>query len=439
LGKTFRVRKPNSTTLVIQFPLVEDVSENVKVIALSRKFLRSVSIVLLMGKGSYADHVPGCACLNNRMHLRLTSKLRPLKLQAAIDRLGMTIEAVTDRDLMLLRAQAPLKKTEQCLSFLAEVLMSPCFLASEVAKEKTGQKLEYDRVRQDPMTASVADAWEVTFPDSPLGHPVTGYPETIDKLKSSMLEAFDSDVRKGARIVIGIVGAQDDEILVDYAKSALTEINTAGHVEALRPGSRKDFNVATRRLNAKQTTYSVNIVTSGMASASFPALLLIEDYLGSDRHYMGVLFNELREKRGLTYFAQSRLYAFKDCGLLMAFAGAEHEKVLEAAGLMLDCMLKLREKPIDNGELKQLKTFHRQVMGITLETPSQAATWLAQNAFRGGTVDFESYMAEVDSVSSEVIRTTAERFLTPQSMTVSVAGKPPDERSLKALLEEKVQ
>lgn len=424
---------------MIRFPFVEDISKGVKVVALSQKFLRSASIVLLMGKGSYADPVSGCACLANRMHLRLTSKLPPFELQAAMDHLGITIEAVTDRDLMLLRLQAPSKKVDQCLKFLEKLSGSPCFPMREVAKEKTAQKLEYDKIRQDPMTASVVDAWEATLPDSPLGHPVTGYPETIDKLNASMLEEFDADVGKTAPVVVGIVGPQDERMLVDFAKSAFGNIKTAGRVEAFRTGSRRGFNVAARSLNAKQTTYSVGIVTSGMSSTDFPALLLIEDYLGSDRHYTGVLFNELREKRGLTYFAESRLYAFRDCGLLLAFAGAEHKKVLEAAGLMLDCILKLRDKPIADGELRQLKVFHRQVMGITLEAPSQAALWLAQNVFRGGKVDFESYVADVNSVSSETIRKTAERFLKPSSMAISVAGKPPDESSLKALLEERVR
>jgi zinc protease len=424
---------------VIQFPFIEDISRGVKVVALSRKFLRSASIVLLMGKGSYTDPVSGCACLSNRMRLRVTSKLPPFELQAAIDHLGMTIEAVTDRDLVLLRAQVPSKKMEQCLKFLAELSGSPCFPVLEVGKEKTAQRLEYDKVRQDPMTASVVDAWEAAFPNNPLGHPVTGYPETIDRLDTSILEEFDVDVRKNAPLVIGIVGPQDERVLADCAKSALGNVETAGHVETIRSGSRRGFNIAARSLNAKQTTYSIGIVTSGMSSTDFPALLLMEDYLGGDRRYAGVLFNELREKRGLTYFAQSRLYSFKDCGLFMVFAGAEHRKVFEATGLMLDCILRLRDKPIADRELKQLKVFHRQVMGITLEMPSQAALWLAQIAFRGGKIDFESYMADVDSVSSKTIRRTAERFLRPSSIAISVAGKPPEESSLKTLLEERVQ
>lgn len=81
-----------------------------------------------------------------------------------MDRLGATVEATSERDFMLLRVQVPSKGVAECLRFLAELFTSPSFPASEVAKEKTSQKLEYEKMRQDPMSASILDAWEATFP-----------------------------------------------------------------------------------------------------------------------------------------------------------------------------------------------------------------------------------------------------------------------------------
>lgn len=432
-------KRVNSKLQVTPITVVEEISKGVAAVALSREFLRSTSIALLTGKGSYADPLAGCACLCNRMRLRLTSKLTSLELQKAFDKLGVTIDAATDRDLMLLRVQAPSKKTESCLKFLADLFSSPCFAGPEVDKEKTAQKLEYDKTRQDPMTASEADSSEAAFPDNPLGHPITGYPETIDKLNPSMLEEFDAHARQDVPLIIGIVGPQNEKTLIDYARASFGDTENAGHVDMLRLGSRSAFNVFRRDLNAKQTTYSVGIVTSGVTSPEYPTLLMIEDYLGSDRHYFAVLFNELREKRGLTYFAQSRLNAFRDLGLLMAFAGAEHDKVLDGIGLMLDSIVRLRNTPIADKELDDLKVFHKQVMGVTLEVPSQAATWLVQNVFRGGKTDFDSYLAGFDAVSPDTIGKAAERFLKPSNVALSVAGHPPTEESLKTMLEERMQ
>jgi zinc protease len=166
---------------------------------------------------------------------------------------------------------------------------------------------------------------------------------------------------------------------------------------------------------------------------------MIEDYLGSGRHYIGVLWNELREKRGLTYFVQSQLNAFRDQGALMAFAGAEPDKVLDGVELMLNSIVRLRNTPVTDKELHDLKIFHRQVMGVTLEVPSQAATWLVQNVFRGGKVDFDSYLAGFEAVSPDTIRKVAEGFLKPSNVAISIAGCPPTEESLKAVLEERIR
>jgi zinc protease len=165
--------------------------------------------------------------------------------------------------------------------------------------------------------------------------------------------------------------------------------------------------------------------------------MLIEDYLGGDRRYVGVLFRELREKRGLTYFAQSRLSAFRDHGLLTAFAGVKHEKVLEALTLMLESIMHLRDVNVPEKEIKQIKAFHKRAVQMALEAPSQAATWLASNVYRGGEIDFNSYFSKIDAVSSEAIRRVAGEFLVPSHMALSVAGKPPKKESLMHILEEK--
>jgi len=424
---------------VVLIPSIEEVSKGVKVVALSRKFLRSASVALLIGRGSYEDPVDGCACLTNRMRLRLTSRLRPLQLQASMDRLGATVEATSERDFMLLRAQVPSKGVAECLRFLAELFTSPSFRVSEVAKEKTSQKLEYEKMRQDPMSASILDAWEATFPKNPLGHPVTGYPETIDKLTPKMLEEFDDETREKAPLFIAIVAPQNESDLISYASSAFGNIRIVAHVASHKVEPSRDFNVLRRPLKVKQTTFSVGVATRGVTSSEYPALLSIEDYLGCERRYVGVLFKELRDKRGLTYFASSRLSALRDCGLLTAFAGAKHEKVAESISLMFKFMAEMRDKPLPEKKLEELKTFHRQAIGIMLEVPYQAATWLATNAFRGGKVDFESYISDLEEVSTETIRNVAKQSFTPSRMALSVAGSPPDDKTLRNIMREELE
>lgn len=232
---------------MITFPvLVREASKGVNVVALSNGFLRSASVVLLVGKGSYSDPAEGCACIDNSMRLRLTSKLDPLALQAAFDRLGVTVDAVTDRDYMLLRAQVPSKKLEECLRLLAELYAFPSFPRSELDKEKASQRLAYEKVMQDPMTASMTNVWESAFPRNPLGHPVTGYPNTIEKITPKTLKEFDEQTRRTAPIVISIVGQQREETLVDLATSSFENVSLKPSPEKITPGPGRECNVLAR-------------------------------------------------------------------------------------------------------------------------------------------------------------------------------------------------
>jgi predicted Zn-dependent peptidase len=422
---------------VATFPvLLREASKGVKVVALSNGFLRSASVVLLVGRGSYSDPTEGCASVNNCMRLRLTSKLGPLALQAAMDRTGATVDAVTDRDYMLLRAQVPSKKLEECLRQLAQLYAFPSFQESEVEKEKASQRLAYEKIKQDPLTASMTSIWEAAFPRNPLGHPVTGYPHTIEKITPETLKEFDEQTRRNAPLVIAIVGKQREEPLVDLASSSFGDFSLKPSPEKITPDPRREFNVLRTLLQAKQTTFTVGAVTAGASSPDYPALLLLEDCLGSERHYAGTLFKELREKRGLTYFPGSRLFALRDLGLLTAHAGVKHEKVSDALRLTLKCMTELRDKALPEKSLKELKTLHRQVIETMLEVPSQASIWLALNLFRGAETDPESYMSKIEATTAENIRKVAEKSLTASRLSLSTAGKPPSMKNLAETLRE---
>jgi zinc protease len=341
---------------------------------------------------------------------------------------------------MLLSIQVPSNKVAECVKFLAELRASPSFPASEVTKEKTSQILEYEKIRQDPILASVSDSWEATFPESPLGHPVTGYPETIEKLTPGILEKFDADTRQKALLVMAIVGPQDENKLIDYARASFERVRIRSHATKIKFGQTRDLNVLRRVLKVKQTTFSVGMATQGVSASEYPALLLIQDYLGSSsRRYVGVLFNELREKRGLTYIASTDLTALRECGLLTAYASAKHEKVSDALSLMLKLIVELRDKAVPHEEVEQLKTFHKQVVGMMLDVPNQAATWLATNIFRGGKTSFESYASEIDSVTPEAMRLAARKFLKPSHVALSVAGRPPDEKALTNIMRKGLQ
>ncbi len=353
-----------------------------------------------------------------------------------MDRLGATIDAVTDRDYMLLRAQVPSKKLEDCLRLLAELYAFPSFPTSELDKEKASQRLAYEKIMQDPMTASMTNVWEAAFPRNPLGHPVTGYPKTIEKITPKTLKEFDEQTRQTAPLVISIVSKQREETLVDWATSSIENISIKPSQEKIILGPRREFNVLRTLLQAQQTTFTVGAVTRGASSPDYPALLLLEDCLGSQRHYAGTLFKELREKRGLTYFPGARLFTLKPCGLLTAHAGVKHEKVSEALRLTLKCMKDLGDKALPEKSLKKLKTLHRQIIETMLEVPSRASTWLALSFFRAAEADPESYISKIEAVTPENIRKTAEKSLKASGVSLSIAGKPPSQKNLVEILKE---
>ena len=69
------------------------------------------------------------------------------------------------------------------------------------------------------------------------------------------------------------------------------------------------------------------------------------------------LFQEVREKRGLSYDISSRMQFFQDAGMFTVTAGLDPAKAKDALAT-IDCELKrIREKPVSAAELKRTKDF----------------------------------------------------------------------------------
>ena len=69
------------------------------------------------------------------------------------------------------------------------------------------------------------------------------------------------------------------------------------------------------------------------------------------------LFQEVREKRGLSYDISSRMQFFQDAGMFTVTAGLDPAKAKDALDTIDRELKRIREKPVSAAELKRTKEF----------------------------------------------------------------------------------
>jgi len=92
------------------------------------------------------------------------------------------------------------------------------------------------------------------------------------------------------------------------------------------------------------------------------------------------LFVTLREKHGLAYYVRAEEENYTDSGYLTARAGVPTDKVPLALKLILNEFEKLKNKPIDAGELRKVKDLIHGRFTLQLEASDNLANWYGRQA-----------------------------------------------------------
>ncbi|MDA2934834.1 insulinase family protein [Acidobacteria bacterium AH-259-D05] len=135
------------------------------------------------------------------------------------------------------------------------------------------------------------------------------------------------------------------------------------------------------------------------------------------------LFLNLREDKGYTYGAYSRLKSYISDGLFMAGASVKTEVTLECIKEILKELRQLREEPPEEKELARCQqeligSFIRQ-----METPASVGTLeLDRRIFHQPEDFYSTFIPKVREITAETVVKTARRFFDPERLVITVVA-----------------
>lgn len=135
------------------------------------------------------------------------------------------------------------------------------------------------------------------------------------------------------------------------------------------------------------------------------------------------LFLTLREEKGWTYGAYSRLTEPRDVGYFAATTEVRTPVTDSALSELVAQLRRMREEPVTDEELREAKQYLTGSFPLGIETPQQVASQVADVLLRGLDVDYlESYRSRVAEVDAEDVRRVAAEYLHPDRMAIVVVG-----------------
>ena len=319
----------------------------------------SVAVGLFIASGSRHEDAKsaGISHFIEHMLFKGTPTRTPLDITQAIEGRGGNFNACTGEESTCYFAHLPCEYLVEAVDILSDMYLRATIPANEFAREKQVVIEEIKMYADEPDAVAMENLQRNLFPKSTLGAPVAGTPESLLPLKPADLKRYIKSHYLPSNTVVIIVGNFEES----HALRAVSErFRRCSDVRMLRrtddqPLSGKPIAETTVAKDIAQAQLALGYRTFGIADKRKYAAIVMDAILG--RGMSSRLFQEVREKRGLSYDISSRMQFFQDAGMFTITAGLDRSKTRDALATIDRELKRIREKPVSALELKRTKEF----------------------------------------------------------------------------------
>ncbi|MGZ6345800.1 MAG: M16 family metallopeptidase [Candidatus Limnocylindrales bacterium] len=351
----------------------------------------------------------------------------------AIEGVGGTCNAATDRETTVYWARLPLREAERGVQMLGELIVRPLLHDDEIDRERD-VIVEEIRSYHDDASQYVYNVFdEAFFGDTPLGWEIAGDEASVRGLSGEVIRAFWGASYRPANTVVAIAGDLTHEEAVGLVARAFGRGN--GPVPGWEPAPRLPVgpHVRVEHREGQQAHLLLGLPALRRDHPDTWALELLNTVLGDGSSSR--LFLRLREEAGLAYDVHSFQVDYADCGTLQVYAGVDPHDLERASGAILEELDRLRSEPVPAAELEKARNFARGRMELRLEEGRHLVSWLGvQEALHERVLTLDEAIEALDAVTAADVQRLAQSLVCDEGLVLAVVAPPRTGRGLERAL-----
>src|SRR5438128_9509421 len=421
---------PPAAPRSVQFPKpVEKILPNgLRVIVVQRSQMPLVTAQVLIKSGGEVDpsDLAGTADMPASLLTRGTTTRSATQIAEAIEALGGSIASGGGWDASTITTSVMSSRIDPAFAILADVVRNPAFKDEEIERLRR-QSLNNLRVALGtPGSIARFVAARVVYRDAPYGHPLSGTPESVPRIKRDDIVKVHAVYYRPDNAILVIGGDITPDNGFALAQKYLGDWqNPPNILPQLQIGTAESDPRARRILvidkpEAGQTTVlAVRSAINRNSPDYFRGIVANSVLTG----YSGRLNLEIRVKRGLSYGAGSTLDTRRWAGSFSASAQTKNESGAEVASLTLEEISKLGTGELPDTELTPRKARLIGEFARGLETTGGLVAQVASLAIYGVAFDqINHYVENVQAIKAEDVKNFAATQLNADGTSIIVVG-----------------
>ena len=330
------------------------------------------------------------------------------EINQGAERLGARLNAFTSHDMVAFRISCRGTAVAEALDLLTDFVGRPRLDPSDIDSERGVVIQEIARAHDQPEDLADELVDRAAFADHPLGRPVLGTEESLRGLDREAVMAFRDRHWSGGHgglFLVGDLSALPDEPALDELVERLPPLAERQPVEPSPPW---DPSVLVEPHDSGQSQlrllYRVDIDPTDRQARA--ALRVYSTLLGGSKG--SLLFDEIREQRGLAYSVYALDHSFGDGALVQLAAGLQADRCLEGYERMRDAVSRLADGGLEREHVGRARTYAAGRLVVSLESTTAAAEHIAEEAVLFVEVpSVEETVATLDAVTYDKVREVA--------------------------------
>jgi predicted Zn-dependent peptidase len=273
------------------------------------------------------------------------------------------------------------------------------------------------------------------FGDTPLGWPIAGPKDNINRFQRKDFVKFLRRGYVGKNIVVGIAGKVDMKEAEKLVSKIFKEVSAGEKVKCIKAkNSQKEPQVLITHKKTDQTQMVAGVRAYDMEHKDRAALSVLASILGGGMSSR--MFMEVRERRGLAYSVHTSADSFTDTGYLATQCGVEHENLEKALQVVMDEYKKIRDIIVGKEELQKAKESIKGRMALGLEGSDDVVEYLvSQEVLKNKIILPKEKVKMIDRVTAADVQRVAKDIFQNKKLNLAIIGPKADKKKLTKILQ----
>ena len=395
-------------------------ANGVRVVTIELPHLASACVSVFVRTGSRHESARdnGISHVIEHMAFKGTATRSCQQVNLDAERLGAEVNAHTDKDHTAYHMRGLARHVEPFIAMLGDIVQHSTFPEAELERER--QVILHELAEDEDDALSIASRLfdHLSFGTHPLARPVIGARRNIERFTRADLQAYVQRQYSGANVIVGVAGPVDPARIAGAAQAAFGAMPRG--VEHVVDAPAHHGGIRTHRQTGCHQTHMVlgfpiaTLRDEGHAAAIVAAALFGEGMSSP-------LMDEIRERRGLVYYASCTAEVMDVCGQFVIEASTSPAQLDELVAAVMT-LLGSQAASIDAPGLERAKN---QIAVRNLgaqERPFRRIEDAAQDLFVFGRVRSRAEIAtRLDAVTAAEVREVFRRMLAARP-SLAVAG-----------------